>query len=1209
MGERMDRVPVPLSPGEDWYDWLENIGISKPDLLTKEKMTSAQANEFHEHAGLVVQQHRLESIRSGNSSPFTITMSKAFSDLEEAKRIVSNLATKLEEFIKKEGGFFRDLKERKVHGNSKAPKILFQKYMQEKLANSENKFYGDVVRAVLRAVRPIEKKDGWEFRCLLPDMYQEIASTIQTNKEDEERFQSLINDFPDALEGLSPLAKRNELGLYVAHHCIIAICSCELNWTRIRKMSEEERQNPIDFYKRNGDDRFSADDKIPDEWYDQHHKVRSLIYFTDDMIKEINEEEKNSVNKFSKSKARYPSAALRVYQPYPGGYMNCRPSEHRFENLSVREECANPQKVEAWLNAQKSQSKNELYGGPLQKQHRKTVLKHGRFEEDDWERVEDVGEGVRKALNNLQKTQWKINEDFIKAISLGNSEKSRSDGRQMRVFNRDFRPEIKERLAAFCIKRVKCPHPKCNAGITESCRERKSRKDNFKKCSSHASRLNIWEKYSNWKMTLDTIDRLIWHYDKENKNHPSEYGSVFWNPFSCDFRGRLYSHPNLSPQGEDFQKASIVFRESRPLGERGAFWLRVQVCNLYGEMKGESFEKRAKWTEEKRDMLSKIAEKPMSYVTVQKEGGWWSDPRKKNEAFLRLANTIAMKKAWDDFDRNGGDWDKVMSNQPVNLDATVNGYQHISALLRSYELASKVNVIKTDNKNQKSDLYQLVANQAEKLANHGDTKKKLTKLVTNKNKANLSKIYEKIFTNGRSIAKPIVMQSAYGAGLHNQWEQFVTHNGKKNGMVPENPEERVKYNEKWKLWEENGKIKGKKPKMKIGKMWHKASFFYDVLGIDDSLVPPGKQIRFSKDIVLLFTKALKIEAPEYHEYRETMKNSVSSDENDYHELNWEVPTGFKTKNRYPERTELKFSNVKNPKMEVGGKKKVVAVDSYWLEKRREQEERLHNNQKILTEDDLGYLVGSKLKEGQTHPTTRERSWRLSHVIEKWNAEYGNKQIEWDSEVSYIENLNELIKQGDEHNFAKDLDAYLRGTINCTFTISHPPLEKVDYYGKMSRRELKEIIRQRNSKRKKKKLILQTGSKEELIARLKEDDRVEVYDKNSPKNKVATSIAANYVHSLDGAHMAMVVNKMSTYCEGEQKGFDFWAVHDSFGTHAADIDTLRKITLETFKELHENLKLPKEIAGQIKKLRKDFCTANGGRGLDLKDVLDSIFFLD
>ncbi|MCO5735955.1 DNA-directed RNA polymerase [Stenotrophomonas maltophilia] len=59
-------------------------------------------------------------------------------------------------------------------------------------------------------------------------------------------------------------------------------------------------------------------------------------------------------------------------------------------------------------------------------------------------------------------------------------------------------------------------------------------------------------------------------------------------------------------------------------------------------------------------------------------------------------------------------------------------------------------------------------------------------------------------------------------------------------------------------------------------------------------------------------------------------------------------------------------------------------------------------------------------------------------------------------------------------------------------------------------------------------------------------------------KQALGIAPNFVHSMDGAHL------MRTAVLGREAGIDALAViHDSFGTHAADTETLHEVIREAF----------------------------------------------
>lgn len=65
--------------------------------------------------------------------------------------------------------------------------------------------------------------------------------------------------------------------------------------------------------------------------------------------------------------------------------------------------------------------------------------------------------------------------------------------------------------------------------------------------------------------------------------------------------------------------------------------------------------------------------------------------------------------------------------------------------------------------------------------------------------------------------------------------------------------------------------------------------------------------------------------------------------------------------------------------------------------------------------------------------------------------------------------------------------------------------------------------------------------------------------NSSKQK--NGFAPNFVHSLDSVHMMLT----SLYCY--RKGLTYSSVHDSFWTHACDVDIMSQITREQFIALH------------------------------------------
>ena len=68
----------------------------------------------------------------------------------------------------------------------------------------------------------------------------------------------------------------------------------------------------------------------------------------------------------------------------------------------------------------------------------------------------------------------------------------------------------------------------------------------------------------------------------------------------------------------------------------------------------------------------------------------------------------------------------------------------------------------------------------------------------------------------------------------------------------------------------------------------------------------------------------------------------------------------------------------------------------------------------------------------------------------------------------------------------------------------------------------------------------------------------ISDKPDPRG-FACGISPNYIHSLDASHMAKVI----TEWDG-----DFGAVHDSFSTHACNVDDLCTLTKHIFIDMYD-----------------------------------------
>lgn len=120
----------------------------------------------------------------------------------------------------------------------------------------------------------------------------------------------------------------------------------------------------------------------------------------------------------------------------------------------------------------------------------------------------------------------------------------------------------------------------------------------------------------------------------------------------------------------------------------------------------------------------------------------------------------------------------------------------------------------------------------------------------------------------------------------------------------------------------------------------------------------------------------------------------------------------------------------------------------------------------------------------------------------------------------------------------------------------------------------------------------------VIKRKLEDGTWEITDEKIPdRRSYASGIAPNVVHSFDAAHMAHVIANFPG-C--------FGAVHDSFSTHASDVDTLLSTTKEKFIDLYSTENWFEEFLPMI--CRHPFNQPNPQLGdYDVNEVRDATYF--
>ena len=184
----------------------------------------------------------------------------------------------------------------------------------------------------------------------------------------------------------------------------------------------------------------------------------------------------------------------------------------------------------------------------------------------------------------------------------------------------------------------------------------------------------------------------------------AEYDSIYF-PWNVDYRGRCYPIPTaLSPQGDDIQKALLLFAKGTPLASNEDLkWLKIHGANLSGNDK-ISFKERIAWVEAHETDIVNSAEDPLGYR-------WWYEVSKGDYPMEFLAFCFEYRKLLTYIEKYGNAKGFV-SNLPLAFDGTCSGLQHFSALLRDEVGGQAVNLMPSDTV---QDIYSIVANKVNKL--------------------------------------------------------------------------------------------------------------------------------------------------------------------------------------------------------------------------------------------------------------------------------------------------------------------------------------------------------------------------------------------------------------------------------------------------------------------------------------------------------------
>ena len=274
---------------------------------------------------------------------------------------------------------------------------------------------------------------------------------------------------------------------------------------------------------------------------------------------------------------------------------------------------------------------------------------------EELESREEQMQPVYAAINALQRTAWRINEDVLEVM--------------LSVWDAD-------QAVGGLPQRDDLPLPPKPADIDTNSEAKKAWKREATAVYTYNAGL------ASKRLQVAKTLYVAGEYRNESK---------FYYAYQMDFRGRLYPLAGgaVSPQGSDYSKALLTFTHGKPITNQAELdWLLIHGANTFGEDKLPLADRIA-WVQEHEAEILEVGEDPLS-------NRWWTDADKP---WCFLAFCIEY---WN-FKEEG--WGFV-STLPVAMDGSNNGLQHFAAMLRDPVSGAAVNLTPSGTP---QDIYQEVA--------------------------------------------------------------------------------------------------------------------------------------------------------------------------------------------------------------------------------------------------------------------------------------------------------------------------------------------------------------------------------------------------------------------------------------------------------------------------------------------------------------------
>lgn len=179
----------------------------------------------------------------------------------------------------------------------------------------------------------------------------------------------------------------------------------------------------------------------------------------------------------------------------------------------------------------------------------------------------------------------------------------------------------------------------------------------------------------------------------------SQYVKVYF-PWNMDYRGRLYPMPTeINPQGDDLQKALLLFAEPEPLTDNECLkWFYIAGAGFAGLDK-KPFQERINWILEHENQIISSAKSPLEFT-------WWDEVAGDESPLCFLSFCFEFKRLREYQADHEGSAIGFKTGLHISFDGTCSGLQHFSMLLADEIGGKAVNLVPEETVH---DIYQVVA--------------------------------------------------------------------------------------------------------------------------------------------------------------------------------------------------------------------------------------------------------------------------------------------------------------------------------------------------------------------------------------------------------------------------------------------------------------------------------------------------------------------